>query len=51
VRATQGFERPDRALLLIAGESQIAKVKGEVLLVRQAGAWKVRTEYTQLDVE
>jgi len=48
---TDAFENGERALVLIAGRSAEGKVRGEVLLHRQGGAWKVYAGYVRPDTE
>jgi hypothetical protein len=46
VRITGGFIAGDKAVLLIAGEGTTAKLTGEVLMLREGGAWHVDDELT-----
>ncbi len=47
-RITRGWVQGERALLLVEGETSYAKVKTEVLLVREEGSWKVEDEILQV---
>ncbi len=47
LRVTGGYAKGDKAVLLIAGESFVGPVTGEVLLVREAGQWRVDDEITE----
>jgi hypothetical protein len=44
VQITSAFGTANKAVLLFAGETSSAKVSGEVLLVRENGAWRVDDE-------
>jgi hypothetical protein len=47
LRVTGGYANGDKAVLLIAGESSAGPVTGEVLLIREAGHWRVDDEITE----
>lgn len=51
VRVVRGFSKPDKAVLLIEGESPYAKLFGEVLLVKERGAWRVDDELTDVKMD
>jgi hypothetical protein len=52
VAVTQGFVNRDDALLLISGENAKGQpVKGEVLLHKEAGAWKIVDLYASADLK
>jgi len=44
VRVTEAYVRGDRALVLLAGESNIGKIEGEALLGREQGEWRFEEE-------
>lgn len=46
VQITKGFSKGDQAVLLIAGESSVIKLTGEVVLVNEGGTWRVDDELT-----
>lgn len=51
VRVVRGFAKPETAVLLIEGESTYSKVVGEVLLMKQRGAWRVDDEMTEVKLQ
>ena len=48
VQITKGFSKGDQAVLLIAGESSVIKLTGEVVLVNEGGTWRVDDELTDV---
>jgi hypothetical protein len=48
VRITKGFTNGKAAVLLIDGESSTIRLTGEVVLVNQAGTWRVEDELTDI---
>ncbi len=48
VQITQGFSKSNQAVLLIAGESSVIKLTGEVVLVNEGGTWRVDDELTDV---
>ena len=48
VEIVQGYGKDDKAVLRIAGEATAGKVTGEVLLIREDGAWRVDDEITEV---
>ena len=51
VRVTRGFAKADKAVLLVEGETSYAKVAGEVLLLKEKGAWRVDDELMDIKFE
>jgi hypothetical protein len=51
VRVISGYARADKAVLLIAGQSAVGKLAGEVMLVNEKGTWRVDDELTALVFE
>jgi hypothetical protein len=51
VRIVGGYARGDKAVLLIAGQSNVGKLAGEVMLMNEEGAWRVDDELTSLVLE
>jgi hypothetical protein len=49
VRIVKGYARDSSALLLVAGESAVGKLNGEVLLVKENGTWRVNDELADLE--
>lgn len=47
-RIVRGFERGDRALLLVEGETSWAKVRTEAQMVREKGTWRLESEVLQI---
>ena len=39
------------ALLLVSGESNIGKLNGEVLLVKEKGTWRINDELADLELK
>lgn len=50
VRVVKGWVTPTKASLIIAGESSIGRIAGEVLLVKANGAWGVDEELVDLSL-
>jgi len=50
VRITKGYAKGETAVLLVAGESAAGKLVGEVLLMKEQGAWHVDDELMELDL-
>ena len=50
VRITRGYAKDNTAVLLVAGESTAGKLVGEVLLMKENGAWRVDDELMELDL-
>ena len=48
VQITKGFSKGNHAVLLIAGESSVLKLTGEVVLVNEGGSWRVDDELTDV---
>jgi hypothetical protein len=48
VQITKGFSKGNQAVLLIAGESSVLKLTGEVVLVNEGGSWRVDDELTDV---
>ncbi|HVF65881.1 MAG TPA: hypothetical protein VNE58_17995 [Casimicrobiaceae bacterium] len=48
VRITKGYARGNNAVLLIAGETEIMRLVGEVTLVNEGGRWRVDDELTSV---
>lgn len=51
VQVLKGFAGPDRAVLAVAGEGPVGKRKGQVLLRKEAGAWRVDDEILDMASE
>ena len=49
VRITSGYAKDNTAVLLVAGDSAAGKLVGEVLLMKENGAWHVDDELMELD--
>ena len=49
VRITRGYAKPGIAVLLVAGESAVGKLVGEVLLMKENDAWRVDDELMELE--
>jgi hypothetical protein len=47
-RIVRGFQRGDRALLLVEGETSYSKVKTEAQMVREKGSWRIEAETLQV---
>jgi hypothetical protein len=50
LRITRGYAKGDTAILLVEGESTAGKLVGEVLLMKEKGAWRVDDELMDLDL-
>jgi hypothetical protein len=48
VRIIQGFSKGNNAVLLIAGETSVMKLTGEVVLVNEGGTWRVDDQLTDV---
>lgn len=48
VQITKGFSKGNHAVLLIAGESSVVKLTGEVVLVNEGGSWRVDDQLTDV---
>jgi hypothetical protein len=46
VQITGGFMAGDKAVLLISGESSVARLTGEALMLKEGGSWRVDDEIT-----
>ncbi|MFO1412962.1 MAG: hypothetical protein U1F10_03440 [Burkholderiales bacterium] len=51
VRVVRGFATADKAVLLITGDAESFKLKGEVLLAKEGGTWRVVDELTEMVVQ
>ena len=51
VRVVQGWSKGDHAVLLLAGEASAVRLKGEAVLVREGGRWKVDDELFDVDLK
>lgn len=50
LRITKGYAKGETAVLLVEGESTAGKLTGEVLLMKEKGAWRVDDELMDLDL-
>ena len=50
VRVTRGYAKANTAVLLVAGEASAGKLVGEVLLMKENGAWHVDDELMELEL-
>jgi hypothetical protein len=48
VQIIKGFSKGNHAILLIAGETSVMKVTGEVVLVNEGGTWRVDDQLTDV---
>jgi hypothetical protein len=48
VQILKGFSKGDNAVLLIAGETSVMKLTGEVVLVNEGGTWRVDDQLTDV---
>jgi hypothetical protein len=49
IQITGGFVAGDKAVLLIVGEGSIVRLRGEALMLKEGGTWRVDDEMTAAD--